>query len=145
VSRKTQAVLREGLTAVVCVGEKERDEGGDFFATLREQIKASFARVQRRFITDVIVAYEPLWAIGKNWREAARPEDVREAAIFIRKTLADIFGEQGVQVPVLYGGSVGPENIDALLAGADVSGFLVGHESLDSETFSFLIKLANDA
>jgi len=145
VSRKTQAVLREGMTAVVCVGEKVRDENGAFFSSLREQIKASFARVQRRFITDVIIAYEPLWAIGKNWREAARPEDVREAAIFIRKTLSDIFGDEGVLVPVLYGGSVGPENAEGLLRGGDIAGFLVGHESLDPEAFAFLIKLANEA
>ena len=145
ISRKAQAIVREGLTAVVCVGEKSRDEEGDFFTSLREQIRTSFSKVQRRYLSDVVVAYEPLWAIGKNWREAASPEAVREAAIFIRKTLVDMFGDVGAEVPVLYGGSVGPENAEALLRGGDITGFLVGHESLDPEAFSFLIQLAHGA
>ena len=144
VSRKAQAVVREGITALVCIGEKTRDENGDFFAVLREQIKASFSKVQRRFLSDVLIAYEPLWAIGKNWRESASPEIVREATIFIRKVMADILGDAGAQVPVLYGGSVGPENAQALLRDGDISGFLVGHESLEQEGFAWLIRTAND-
>lgn len=144
VSRKASAVVREGLTVLVCVGEKARDEGGDFFTGLREQIRASFSKVQRRFISDVLVAYEPVWAVGKSWREAASPEVVREAAIFIRKTLADMFGEAGAQVPVLYGGSVGPENAEALLKGSDIAGFLVGHESLDPDAFAWLVHIAHE-
>lgn len=144
VSRKASAVVREGLTALVCVGEKSRDEHGDFFAGLREQIRTSFSKVQRRFISDVLVAYEPVWAVGKSWREAASPEIVREAAIFIRKTLADLFGDAGAQVPVLYGGSVGPENAEALLKSADIAGFLVGHESLDQDAFAWLVRTAHE-
>lgn len=145
VSRKAQAVVREGYTALVCVGEKVRDENGDFFALLREQMKASFARVQRRFISDIAVAYEPLWAVGRSWRDAASPEVVRETVIFIRKVLADMFGDAGTEVPVLYGGSVGPENANALLREGGISGFLVGHESLDADAFAWIIQIANDA
>lgn len=145
VSRKAQAVAREGITALVCVGEKARDENGDFFGVLREQIKATFAKVQRRSLPDIAIAYEPLWTIGKSWRDAASPEVVRETAIFIRKVMSDMFGEAGVAVPILYGGSVGPENARALLRDGDIAGFLVGHESLDAEAFSWIIQIANDA
>src|SRR3989344_8422328 len=144
VSRKAQAVVREGFSALVCIGEKTRDENGDYFAVLREQIKSSFSKVQRRFLSDILIAYEPLWAIGRNWRDAATPEAVREAAIFIRKVMADIFGDAGAQVPVLYGGSVGPENAQALLRGGDIAGFLVGHESLEPDAFAWLTRIAND-
>ncbi len=144
VSRKASAIVREGVTALVCIGEKTRDENGDFYTSLREQIKGSFARVQRRFISDIAVAYEPVWAIGKNWRVAPMPEQVREAAIFIRKTLADMFGEPGVEVPVLYGGSVEPDNASALLKDGDIAGFLIGHESLDAEAFSWIIRIVNE-
>ncbi len=144
VSRKAQAVVREGLTALVCIGERTRDENGDFFGVLREQMKASFSRVQRRFLSDIVIAYEPLWAISKNWRDAASPSVVRETAIFIRKVLADLFGEAGVAVPILYGGSVGPENAPALLRDGDIAGFLIGHESLDAEAFAWIIRIAND-
>ncbi|MDP3661557.1 MAG: triose-phosphate isomerase family protein [bacterium] len=145
VSRKAQAVVREGLSALVCIGERARDENGDFFGVLREQMKASFSKVQRRFLSDIVIAYEPLWAISKNWRDAASPAIVRETTIFIRKVMADMFGEEGVAVPILYGGSVGPENAGALLRDGDISGFLVGHESLDAEAFAWIIQIANDA
>lgn len=145
VSRKAQAVVREGLSALVCVGERARDENGDFFGVLREQIKTTFSKVQRRFLSDIAIAYEPLWAIGKNWRDAASPSVVRETAIFIRKVMADMFGDAGIAVPILYGGSVGPENTGALLRDGDIAGFLIGHESLDAEAFAWIIQLANDA
>lgn len=143
VSRKAQAVVREGFTALVCIGERIRDENGNFFGVLREQMKASFSKVQRRFLSDIAIAYEPLWAISKNWRDAASPAVVRETAIFIRKVMSEMFGEAGVAVPVLYGGSVGPENAGALLRDGDISGFLVGHESLDAEAFAWIIRIAN--
>ena len=145
VSRKVSAVVREGMTALVCIGEKARDANGDFYGTLREQIQASLSRIQRRFISDVAIAYEPLWAIGRNWREAATPETVRETVIFIRKVMSDLFGEAGVAAPILYGGGVGPENAPALLRDGDIAGFLVGHESLDPEAFAWIMKIAHDA
>jgi triosephosphate isomerase len=145
VARKVGAVVREGLTAVVCVGEKVRDENGDFFSLLYAQIKASLSRLQRRFLSDIVLAYEPVWAIGKNWREAPSPEIVREAVLFVRKTLVDLFGTEGSAVPILYGGSVGPENIAGFLKEADASGFLIGHESLDESDMSLLIRLAHES
>lgn len=144
VSKKVLAVLKEGLKAILCIGEKERDEEAKFYDILKNQIKNSFSGIQRRYLMDLIIAYEPVWAIGKSVREAMTPRDIRETAIFIKKVLADIYGQETTaSIPILYGGSAEPENAGAILSEGGVDGLLVGHKSLDAEDFIKILKSAN--
>ncbi len=144
VSKKLKAVLAEGLTPIVCVGEKERDVEGRYFGILKTQIAASFSGMKKAQLRDVCIAYEPLWAIGKSAREAMEPRVIREMSIFIQKVLSDLYGEEAAQLPrILYGGSAEEGNTAPILTEGGVSGLLVGHASLDAERFIKMLKTAN--
>ena len=145
VSKKVNAALREGLRAVMCIGERERDSSGVYFDFLKDQLKKSLAGVPLRFLTDLIIAYEPIWAIGKSFRDSMTPADIREMTIFIRKVLSDIYERKVVSsVPIIYGGSVEPENVAEVLKEGGVDGVLVGHRSLVAEEFIAILKSANN-
>ena len=141
VSKKVLDVLREKLTPVVCIGEKERDEHGNYLSFLSEQIKKSLAGVSRRDISQVIIAYEPIWAIGKTAENAMNPHKLHEMVIFIYKTLTTLFGrELASKVVIIYGGSVESSNADDLIRNGNVKGFLVGHASLNPKGFEEILK-----
>lgn len=124
-----------GLMPVLCVGEHERSEDGAHVAFVAEQLRSALVGAQS-LAGKLVVAYEPVWAIGKTADLAMKPAEVREMAIFIRKTLADVLGRKAaLKVPVLYGGSVEPENAPALMSEGDISGFLVGHASAEVGSF----------
>lgn len=144
VAKKVRAVLAEGLTPILCVGEKTRDEEAGYFAVLKNQIRASLALVRRADLRELVIAYEPLWAIGKSARDAMRPRDIQETEIFIRKVLTDFSDAETGRGPlVLYGGAVEEENTAAILSDGAVDGLLVGHASLDGEGFGKMLKSAN--
>ena len=144
VAKKVLGALKENISVILCVGEKEHDLEGRFYETLKNQIKSSLAGITRRYLIDLLIAYEPVWAIGKSHHDAPMPQDIREMAIFIRKTLADLYDEQSaLGVPVIYGGSVEEENTAPVLLEGGVAGLLVGHKSLDAEEFTNILKIAN--
>lgn len=134
--RKVAAALFAKVTPVLCVGEKARTEGAEHFGIVREQLRAGLTDVPGK-INRVIVAYEPLWAIGAS--SAMRPRDMHEMAIFIRKTVVELHGEIGHKMKILYGGSVDATNAEAMLQHGDTSGFLVGRASIDVSEFASLI------
>jgi triosephosphate isomerase len=124
-----------GLMPILCVGELEHNADGAHFAFVAEQLRTALAGAQS-LASKLVVAYEPVWAIGKSAQDAMKPAEVREMAIFIRKTLADVLDRKSaLKVPILYGGSVEPENAQALIVEGDISGFLVGHASADVTSF----------
>lgn len=141
VSEKIKSALRSGITPLLCVGEKERDLEGGNFEFIREELRLSLEGVRRKDdARKLIIAYEPVWAIGKRAKNAVSPNDLSQMIMFIKKVLADIFGRESAdQIPILYGGSVEPENAKALLE-TGVRGFLVGHSSLDPKAFSEIAK-----
>ncbi|MDO8620451.1 MAG: triose-phosphate isomerase [bacterium] len=144
VSKKLKAVLTEGLTPIVCIGEKERDPEGGYFGVLKAQIVATFSGLTRPQFRDLCIAYEPIFAIGKSAKDALEPRGIREMAIFIQKVVADMYGEETAQLPrILYGGSVEESNTASILTEGGVSGLLVGHASLDTERFTKMLKSAN--
>lgn len=146
IAKKTLAVLKEGMNAVLCVGENARDEDGHYYELLKSQLKQSLAGVQRRFLSGLIVAYEPVWAIGKSARDAMKPRDIHEMAIFIRKVLTDLYGPTSASdIPIIYGAAVEEENVSSILSEGGVSGLLVGHASIDSGRFVKMLKAANSA
>ena len=135
------AASNAGLTAVLCVGEQERDPGGSHFSIITEQINSALKNFPKTETARLVIAYEPVWAIGKSAAEAMQPQDLREMSIFIKKTLAELFERPAaLRVPILYGGSVEPANARALIAEGDVSGFLVGHASASVESFVGILK-----
>jgi triosephosphate isomerase len=138
---KVPAALTAGLTPILCVGETERErDDGETERKLRHQIAEDLADVPDERLPDVVIAYEPIWAIGTG--RVATPEQAQEAIAFIR-ALIDARSPQAAQgVRVLYGGSVKPENAAELLGLPDVDGALVGGASLDAESFAQIVGAA---
>lgn len=130
--------LMSGLVGVLCVGERERDPGGAHFSEIAEQLSSAYAGLQS-MAPHTIVAYEPVWAIGKTAQEAMQPEELEEMVIFIKKTLTDALGRaSALKIPILYGGSVDATNAAGLM-GQGIAGLLVGRASADSESFAELL------
>ncbi|MCR4274707.1 MAG: triose-phosphate isomerase [Candidatus Campbellbacteria bacterium] len=131
IARKVQAVLASGLTPILCIGEHERGMHGEHFAFIEEQIRGSLHGISKARAPKIILAYEPLWAIGRTSAQAMSPNDVHEMALFIRKILSKMYGRSvGMSIPILYGGSVEPSNINPIVREGAVQGVLVGHASL---------------
>lgn len=141
VSQKLVRSLAQGLIPILCVGERERDGEGRYLNMIREELTVAFSPLLPKERTAVIVAYEPLWAIGKTAADAITPGDLSEMALYIRKVLAEMMpGKSSARSLVLYGGSVEPGDIRMLAAGSSIDGFLVGHASTDVQTFTALVK-----
>jgi triosephosphate isomerase len=142
VARKAAAALVAGLVPVVCVGESETDrDGGRTEAVLSAQIRGSLAGFPASRAGDLVVAYEPVWAIGTG--RTAAPEQAQAAHAHLRRELAGILGTGGAAVVrILYGGSVKPGNAGELLACDDIDGALVGGASLDPDSFLGIIRAA---
>ncbi len=137
VAAKVAAVLRRKLTPVVCVGETVRDGSGGHFGVVEAQVRALASGLTARALASVVIAYEPIWAIGTG--KNATPEDVEEMHLFIRTLLTKLYDRAtGKRVRIVYGGSVKPENA-AALHGAGMDGFLVGGASLSADSFSKII------
>ena len=139
VSKRVRAIVEAGLFAVLCVGERERDEGGVYLEQLKQQIKGSLADIPTTKAKNIILAYEPVWAIGA--KEALAPEQVREMGIFVRKVFSDVFSaDQALKATVLYGGSVNFRNASDIIKIGQVDGLLVGRESVNMPGFTELLK-----
>ncbi len=138
---KVGAALDHGLVPILCVGETEEErEHGDTERKLRHQIQEDLGRIDTDRLGDVVIAYEPIWAIGTG--KVATPEQAQDAIAFVRALVGDRSIEQAERVRVLYGGSVKPENAGELLALPDVDGALVGGASLEAESFAAIVAAA---
>jgi len=140
VEKKTRAGIAGGLNVIACVGEtlSERD-AGQALDTVQRQVRNGLGRLTEANLSHIIVAYEPVWAIGTG--RTATPEIAAEMHAAIRKTFAEIYNEAAADaLRILYGGSVKPENITALMKEKDIDGALVGGASLDAASFAAIIK-----
>lgn len=142
VNKKLKASLKAGLISILCAGEKERDHHGHYLSFLKAQIEESIEGVTRPLAEKLIVAYEPVWAIGEKSRGAMNPRDLHETSLFIRKVLHGHFGNKAFSVPLLYGGSVDPVNARVMIKEGNVEGLLVGRESLNAKHFLKIIEAA---
>ena len=134
VAREVGAALDARMTPVVTFGEEERDKDGHYLKALQETILASLALVDAKSLKKVLLAYEPVWAIGAPLPPNARA--IRETIIFIRKTLAQKYSKaDALKVPILYGGAVNVESADDLIQHSGASGFLLGRASVHADTF----------
>jgi triosephosphate isomerase (TIM) len=136
VAAKAQAALRHGLTPIVCVGEGlDIRKAGEHVAHCTGQLDASLDGLTAEQIASLVIAYEPVWAIGTG--EVATPEDAQEVCGALRARLAERFGpETAATVRILYGGSVKAASTAGILAGPDIDGALVGGASLDADEFA---------
>jgi triosephosphate isomerase (TIM) len=139
--QKVPAALEAGLEPILCVGETEEErDRGDTERKLRTQVQEGLHDVPADRLADVVIAYEPIWAIGTG--NVATPEQAQEAVAFVRALVADRSREAGERVRVLYGGSVKPSNAAELLALPDVDGALVGGASLDPDDLAAIAAAA---
>jgi triosephosphate isomerase len=143
VNKKTLAALETPLRPIVCVGESlEQREIGITNDLVSLQIKAALHGVPQEKLTDVVIAYEPIWAIGTG--KTATPEDAQDVCHEIRAVISALYGEQAAgAVSILYGGSMNDKNAYDLLAQPDIDGGLIGGASLKPESFAVIINAAN--
>ncbi|MDO8214070.1 triose-phosphate isomerase [Conexibacter sp. CPCC 206217] len=138
---KVPKALEAGLEPILCVGEAEEErERGDTERKLRHQIQEGLAKVADDRLADVVIAYEPIWAIGTGL--TATPEQAQEACAFVRALVAQRSDDAAQRLRVLYGGSMKPDNAAELLALPDVDGGLVGGASLDPASFAAIVEAA---
>jgi triosephosphate isomerase len=138
---KVPAAFAAGLQPILCVGETEAErDNGDTERKLRHQVQEGLVKLEAEALAKMVIAYEPIWAIGTG--KVATAEQAQEACGFIRALVADRSREAAAQARVLYGGSVKPDNAAELLALPDIDGALVGGASLDPESFAAIIAAA---
>ena len=140
-ARKLPAALAAGLRPILCVGESETErESDETDRVLRRQVDAALSRVEDAQLAEVVIAYEPIWAIGTG--KTATAEQANDACGFIRSLIAARDGDAGERVRIQYGGSVKPANAAELLGQSEIDGALVGGASLDSDDFAAIVAAA---
>jgi triosephosphate isomerase len=142
VREKISRALEAKLIPILCIGEKERDEDGEYTHVLRDQILSALKGRTIRETTSVVIAYEPVWAVGGP--QALAPELVHETVIFIRKIVQEVVPEASRKIKILYGGSVDTENVRALAEDGEVQGFLLGRVSVRTDDMKMLVKTLNE-
>jgi triosephosphate isomerase len=139
--QKVPRALEAGLTPILCVGETEEErERGDTERKLRHQVQEGLEKVPKDRLPDVVIAYEPIWAIGTGL--TATPDQAQEAIAFVRALVEDRDKSAGAAVRILYGGSLKPDNAAEILALPDVDGALVGGASLEAASFAEIVEAA---
>jgi len=144
VAKKAAALLAHGVRPIVCVGETlDEREASRTFAVLEDQLTGSLAAVSPEKAAEVVIAYEPVWAIGTG--RTATPAIAQEAHAMIRGWLQKRFGATGDAIRIQYGGSVKPDNVAELMAQPDIDGALVGGASLEAASFAAIVRYQENA
>ena len=141
VNRKVITALFHNIQPMICVGELiEEREKGETSAVLNRQIRGAFSGIEKEAVSTISIAYEPVWAIGTG--KVATPEMAEDAHIVIRKIIHELYGDEvSNSIPILYGGSVKPDNIEGLYKMPDIDGVLVGGASLEVKSFLDIINV----
>lgn len=140
VAEKCALAIQNGLTAVLCVGEAQRTDDGAYYTFVADEIRAVCSKLKRKDLANLMIAYEPIWAIGKSADDVMTTEALYEMVLFIKKILTEAFGRTpAAQIPILYGGAVKASNARALMGQGGVNGLLVGSASLDTKEFTNII------
>ncbi len=132
-----KSALALGLSPILCVGEKERSVDGRHFSFIKEQLRSALSGIKPADIRKILIAYEPVWAIGAA--KPMTPRDMHEMSIFIRKCVVESVGEPGMDVRILYGGSIDEHSARPMVEHGDVHGLLVGRASVDIGVFSAML------
>lgn len=141
VATKLSKTVEQGMMAILCIGESERDQAGEHFSFLEEQLQSALKTFPKSAANKLVIAYEPVWAIGKSAQDAMKASDLTETVIFIRKILVDVLGRAPERrVTIIYGGSVEAANARELMSETGIGGFLVGHASATVDSFLEILK-----
>lgn len=141
VSLKLIRSIDDGLIPILCVGEKQRDKEGKYLHFVRDQLIGSLAGIEPKDIEKVIIAYEPLFAIGSG-HSAISANDLHQMILYIRKILSQIYNRKiAMNIKILYGGSVGIENCKEIVDQGEVDGLLIGRASLNPYLFTDILKV----
>lgn len=141
IAKKVAAAIRNKITPILCIGETLLERSDELTSrVVVDQLTVGLHFVTKEDLEDLVIAYEPVWAIGTG--QFAKPDDVIPVAKLIRKTIEELYGEDAKIPPILYGGSVDPHNAAAYLALADIDGLLVGGASVNAEQFSRIVATA---
>ena len=141
IAEKLSHAVAHNLIPILCVGEHERDNEGRYLSFIREQLTTAGSLLAPKEFGKILIAYEPVWAIGKTAAESIGPADLTEMVSYIRKVLAELLpGKSAARVKVLYGGSVEGGNARDLARATGIDGFLVGHASVDPVSFAALVR-----
>ncbi|MFW5887535.1 MAG: triose-phosphate isomerase [Bacteriovoracia bacterium] len=140
VSKKIKKCLDKKITPILCVGENERNENGDYLKIIKEQIVESLSGIPKNKISEIVIAYEPVWAVGKG-KNSMDSHELYQMTIFIKKILVSLYDKKiAMELPILYGGSVDADNALELIKQGQVDGLLVGRSSLNPHVFGDILK-----
>lgn len=143
VKTKLDRLMEKKLTPILCVGEKTRDDRGWYLSAVKDQVESALAGLARPELKRLVIAYEPVWAIGAGAEREATPDECREMIMFVRKLITDLYDARTAQsMTIVYGGSVSEDNAALFVADGCADGLLVGRVSLDSKR---LHKLAHNS
>ena len=144
VAQKLQKALASGMTGVICVGEKERDNEAEYLSVIKSQLKEVLVYMSRQQFANLVIAYEPLWAVNNSRNVAITPHEIHQIVILIRKYLKDNWGESIASiVKIVYGGSVTPDNAQDLVHKGEVDGLLIGRASWQPEDLKSICQSLN--
>ena len=144
VAQKLQKALAAGMTGVVCVGEAERDNEAEYLSVIKGQLKEALVYMSRQQFANLVIAYEPLWAVNNSRNVAITPHEIHQIVILIRKYLKDNWGESIASiVKIVYGGSVTPDNAQDLVHNGEVDGLLIGRASWQPEDLKSICQSLN--
>jgi len=140
VSKKTKACIKSGIIPIVCIGEKTRSDDGEYLKHIQIELIESLDGVSRNDISKIVIAYEPIWAIGKS--KPMSGHEMHQMSLYIRKVLVKKYGKNIVnKIRVIYGGSINDSNAHDMLDNGNVDGLIIGRASLDPSQVFSLIKL----
>lgn len=140
VAKKIRNAVEKGLKVILCVGEDSRDINGEYLRFIEKQLFESLNGFNKKYISNLYIAYEPIWAIGKG-HASVESNDLHQTNLFIKKVLVSIFDRKiGFNIPILYGGSVDDENAKELIDAGEVDGLLIGRASLNPYVFAKILK-----
>ncbi len=146
IALKIQQVLRTHAQVIVCVGEKERDADAGYLEVIKAQLKEALVHVSRADFHKVVIAYEPVWAIGRKDNVAITSYDLHQMVVYIKKFLKETWGDTiSSMTKVLYGGSVTSENAEDILLNGEVDGLLIGRASFEASSFRDIFYAINKA
>lgn len=141
INKKIVNLFKNKMIPVLCVGEKKRDHDGFYLSYIREQINSCLQGISSTNIKNLIIAYEPLWAIGNKAEREATILEFTEMKIFIKKTLSDLYNEKiAHSIPIIYGGSVNLLNAENFIKEGEADGLLIGRDSLNHKKFEAILK-----
>ncbi len=141
IAQKVLRCIEAKVVPVVFVGEKERDPAGAYLRAIKKQIQTALSLIEKKHVKNIMIVYEPVWAIGA--KEAMNPEQIQVMILFIYKIMVEIYGEKTAnQVPILYGGSVNVKNASSFTEIAKLRGVVVGRASLE-KSFADIVKAFN--